>query len=973
MTLPHRALSARTATWRFAATGVVAALLAASVSPAAASVSPQASVSQRAQSGVITDPADGVPRADAPITYDRIPAVADPGLGAASYFQPFWYDTDGRHIQAHGGQIVTVQEDGQSVHYWYGEDRTNGYWNSPGVGVYRSTDLMNWTNMGTALRSVSAKSELTEPYFDELYDTVDDSGAPRTDRVDEINFHLNTTRTEDYTAIFERPKVLYNETTSQWVMWWHSDGRTQPGGSTYARSFAAVAVADSPEGPFRMTGAYRLYNRENYKACEASAVPGQARDMTLFQDDDGTAYISYSSEENRSLYIAKLNDEFTNVEKTTGTDTIDAHQYSESGQFPYIFADGTDGAPVRGTDFQIVKECGMLEAPALLRHDGTYKALASGATGWAPNPQTYHTSKDILGTWMRGVQSDDAYEQVTYNQIPEGGDGLLSVGDTRRTTFGSQSTNVVEIADGKYAYMGDRWNEGAADSTYVWLPIVVGEGGRLQMHNPAAEDPERWAMGWDESYWNDKGFGLKAWTVTDDRLPDTVERGADASAALPSTVSVAVGGRSVDTAITWSTLDTSYLGARTITGALAADSDFTAGRTIERTVVVTQAGLINVAPTASVSASSRNDLAALVVNGNVKGKGWDDWSGSGYPRDSWLAFDWSAERGADSIVVHTFKDGATATWPSNVEVQTRNTAGAWVPSGVSSTISQDAASTAPVVVLDVSKVAPSSALRLRLTSAANTWQSISEVEIWGAAAAVNLCRAPGATVTASFHQTEWANLPAANACDGNASTTWSTWSGDALKNSATFTLTTPTAHQMNEVSFITLEGTITGVTADYRDASGQWMPTGAASVTPVTGARATVSFDTVLSTGLRLTFTTPGSYLKIPEIIVPEAAAPAAVSPEISVKASTRCVAGKVVMTVTTTNESAFAIDLATATPAGSKSVAGLQPGKSSSSAFSVRAATVPAGEASVVATGTVGGVTGSTTERAPYAARTCG
>ncbi|WP_284328563.1 hypothetical protein [Demequina litorisediminis] len=54
-----------------------------------------------------------------------------------------------------------------------------------------------------------------------------------------------------------------------------------------------------------MTGAYRMYNRENYQACTASAVPGQARDMTVFQDDGGTAYLVYSSEENNSLYIAK--------------------------------------------------------------------------------------------------------------------------------------------------------------------------------------------------------------------------------------------------------------------------------------------------------------------------------------------------------------------------------------------------------------------------------------------------------------------------------------------------------------------------------------------------------------------------------------------------------------------------------------------------------------------------------------------
>lgn len=944
---------------RIGAFAITALLLTSGIGPAAA------------QTGVVTDPADGVPRTTTPVTYDRIPAVTDPGRGAAGYFQPFWYDTDGRHIQAHGGQIVTVEEEGQTVHYWYGEDRTNGYWNSPGVGVYRSTDLVNWTNLGTALRSVASKNELTEPYFDELYDTVDDAGDPRTDRIDEINFHLNTTQAEDYTAIFERPKVLYNAKNDQWVMWWHSDGRTQPGGSTYARSFAAVAVADNPAGPFRMTGAYRLYNRTNYQACESSAVPGQARDMTLFQDDDGTAYISYSSEENRSLYIAKLDDDYTNVEKTTDTDTLGAHQYSENGQYPRVFADGTDGAPVRGTDFQIVKECGMLEAPALVKHDGTYTVLASGATGWAPNPQTYYTAKDILGSWIRGVQASDAYESVSYNQIPDGGDGLLSVGDTRRSTFGSQSTNVVEIEDGKYVYMGDRWNDGASDSTYVWLPIVVGEGGKLEMRNPAVEDPTRWSAGFDESYWDDKGFGLKTWTVTDDRLPSAIARGSDASVQLPRTVSVNVGGQQVEAAVTWSSLDTSYLGARKITGILAADGDFTAGRTIERTVVVSQAGMTNVAPSATVSASSRNDLSATVVDQNVGGKGWDDWSGSGYPRDSWIAFDWPAERGADSIVVHTFKDGATATWPSAIEVQTKNASGAWVASGVTATVVQDAAASAPVVVLDVSQVAPSSALRLRLTSATNTWQSISEVEIWGTAPTVNLCRASGSTVASSFHQTLYETLPATNACDGSASTTWSTWASTSPKDSATFTVAMTAEHRLNEVSFTNLEGTITSVSVEYRDGAGQWKPTSAPAAGVTNGARTAIRFDTVVGTGLRLTFATPGSYLKIPEISVPEA--PAVVAPEVSVQATTRCVAGKVALTVTVTNDSPFPVNLATSTSFGSKAVAALQPGKSTSTAFSTRAAAVAAGETTVVATGLVDGKNVSITETAAFASRTCG
>ncbi|PWD51366.1 hypothetical protein C8046_12535 [Serinibacter arcticus] len=835
--------------------------------------------------GAAAAPGDGVPSTDTPITYTTFGAIQDGGLTSAGYFQPFWYDTDGRHIQAHGGQTVTVQEAGETVHYWYGEDRSNGYWGSPGVAVYRSTDLMNWTNEGTAMRSVSARDELTEPYFDDLYGTLDASGQPDDARIDELNFHLNTTQAEDYTAIFERPKVLYNDATDEWVMWWHSDGRITPGGSTYARSFAAVAVADSPTGPFRMTGAYRLYNRANYQACTSSAVPGQARDMTVFKDADGTAYISYSSEENYSLYIAKLNADYTNVEHTVPTDTIGAHQYSEDGEFPYIFADGTADAPVRGEDFQIVKECGHLEAPAIFANGDTYATLASGATGWGPNPQTYYTADDLLGTWIRGVEADDVHENVNYASIPEGGDGLLSVGDVRKTTFGSQGTNVITLAPGKYVYMGDRWNEGKNDSTYVWLPLTVGENGRLEMHNPAIEDPARWGQGWDASYWDDKGYGVGTWSVTEDGLVDTVARGTDPATVLPTTVTVDSAGTTRTTGVTWSDVDLGRLGKQTVTGTLDGDATFADGRTFRRTITVTADGIVNIAPLAAVTVSSRSDLAGRLTDGDVKGKGWDDWAAAGaYPRSSTLTFAWDAPRTLDSIAVHTYKDSGVASWPSAIAVQVRDQSGAWVDSPLAAQLLQDPSLPAPTALLDATELPEVTGVRLRLTSEADTWQAISEVEIWGDAPPVNVCRAPGSTVSASFHQTRWNTFPAAGACDGNAGTSWSTWSDTDLRDSVTFTIEAAQAHLLDRVSFTNIEGTIASVGVEYRDVDGTWTPTSAQDVAPAANSTVTtIGFDDVTATGLRLTFATPGSYLKITEIQVPEKVVAPVVSPFLDV------------------------------------------------------------------------------------------
>ncbi|WP_395244164.1 family 43 glycosylhydrolase [Agromyces sp. MMS24-K17] len=701
-----------------------------------------------------------VPTTGTPPVYDSYGAVSDPGASAAGYFQPYWYDTDGRHIQAHGGQIVAAPagvtatsadlgveadqvtaatEGGETVYYWYGEDRSNGYYDSPGVSVYRSTDTLNWTNEGVALRSVTDKSELRSDYFDDLYDTVADDGTPNQATIDRLFYYLNVKQVEaDGTtprlnAIFERPKALYNAQTGKWVMWWHADGAVTPGGSSYARSLAAVATSDSPTGPFELQGAYRLYNEPTYQsACSQSgAVPGGARDMTVFQDEDGTAYVVYSSEENRSLYIAKLNADYTNVEKTTTEDPTGV-QFSADGRYPKIFADGAPGSPVNHEDYAIVKRCGLLEAPAMFTHDGTYYLLASGATGWAPNPQTYYTADSVLGGWIRGVEANDVNENVSYNQIPEGGDGLLSVGDTRKTTFGSQGTNVLTLdaAKGQYVYMGDRWNAGAADSTYVWLPLTFGENGRLEMRNPKAESA-KWANGWDASYWDDKGAGAYEWTVADASLPARVPTNTDLADQLPDTVAVTANGATTDVAVTWSPTTFTAPGAQTITGRLAAGDGFTAGRTFTRTIQVDAYGLVNIAPQAIVTASSRQELAATTNDGR-DAKGWDDWASSGtHPKSSWLTYTWAEPRTLDHVVVRTYRDGSTVTWPSKIAVQYQDATGAWKDSTVSASVPQNTSGAAPVVELDLTSLPATTALRLLLTTTVNTWQSITEVEAYG--------------------------------------------------------------------------------------------------------------------------------------------------------------------------------------------------------------------------------------------------
>ncbi|HMR50164.1 MAG TPA: hypothetical protein PKE40_12895, partial [Arachnia sp.] len=86
--------------------------------------------------------------------------------------------------------------------------------------------------------------------------------------------------------------------------------------------------------------------------------------------------------------------------------------------------------------------------------------------------------------------------------------------------------------------------------------------------------------------------------------------------------------------------------------------------------------------------------------------------------------------------------------------------------------------------------------------------------------------------------------------------------------------------------------------------------------------------------------------------------------PSVTLAATTRCVAGKVVLAVSATNASDSAIAVTIGSDYGSKQVASLAAGSTTSAAFSTRQASISAG----TATATVG----ETTVTASYPAATC-
>lgn len=93
---------------------------------------------------------------------------------------------------------------------------------------------------------------------------------------------------------------------------------------------------------------------------------------------------------------------------------------------------------------------------------------------------------------------------------------------------------------------------------------------------------------------------------------------------------------------------------------------------------------------------------------------------------------------------------------------------------------------------------------------------------------------------------------------------------------------------------------------------------------------------------------------------------------DVSAAVSARCVAGKVIQTVSLTNDEAFAVAVSAASPYGAKSTASLGAGKTVSYAFTTRLPSIEAGTVDVSATASVGGTPVTAAQDVAFAAASC-
>ncbi|KAJ6556548.1 hypothetical protein DFH09DRAFT_1491071, partial [Mycena vulgaris] len=175
-----------------------------------------------------------------------------------------WYDKSGAVLSAHPDGICAEDKTFFSGRLRSFSRMTRGQ--GAGISVYSSVDLTNWYYRGRALSPIPGTA---------------------------ISVDL----------VGERPKVVFNKATQDWMLWLHSDN------SNYGLLGQGGDTSPNVTGPYTFQGAF-------------SSLGGTSQDFGLFQDVDGEAYALYSNGDadaaNDNL-ITRMNANYTDVEEVVYT------------------------------------------------------------------------------------------------------------------------------------------------------------------------------------------------------------------------------------------------------------------------------------------------------------------------------------------------------------------------------------------------------------------------------------------------------------------------------------------------------------------------------------------------------------------------------------------------------------------------------------------------------------------------------
>jgi hypothetical protein len=249
---------------------------------------------------------------------DTLPAGDTAGSDKIVTFKNgiFWNDSSGKRIEAHGGGFYKEGD----IWYWVGEDKSATPANPKAwVNLYSSKDLVTWQFRN----SIVTRNTSTE--------------LAAADRV------------------IERPKLIYNDSTKQYVLWLHYEN------SNYSTASAGVFQSPTIDGDYKFVKGWK-------------PLGNMSRDCNLFKDDDGTAYFMSAANENADMMIYELTDDYLDVKQLTLKLWAGAKR----------------------------------EAPAMFKVGGTYFMITSACTGWDPNQAQYATATNIAGPWSNLTNVGDS-------------------------------------------------------------------------------------------------------------------------------------------------------------------------------------------------------------------------------------------------------------------------------------------------------------------------------------------------------------------------------------------------------------------------------------------------------------------------------------------------------------------------------------------------------------------------------------
>lgn len=340
----------------------------------------------------------------------------------------FWRDSFGTPIYSQGGGMLKVGD----TWYWYGAKYAEAvsYAQAPtpkpnsanptfiAVTAYSSTDLVNWKSEGEVLKAGSAGKMFDQPGW------------------------------------VGRLGVVHNKRTGKYVLLTQYSSRDKGSGVLFATS-------DAPTGPF-------VYERLQTHI-DRVATPTSG-DQTVFVDDDGQAWLVFSSGgDRRKLYVAPLRaSDFLAVEPAT-----------------LVHA-----APAGGR-----------EGNAMFKHQGLYYFCSSDLHGWNASRSFYMTATSITGPYtpeklIEGTEADFSHLSQNGFFVP---------------VQGSAGTLVL--------YAGDRWSNYAANGIgyNIWAPLSF-EGSK-PVFNSLSEfrlDAARgtWSAGEGNNYVLNPGFEADRVTQT---------------------------------------------------------------------------------------------------------------------------------------------------------------------------------------------------------------------------------------------------------------------------------------------------------------------------------------------------------------------------------------------------------------------------------------------------------------------------